>query len=202
MELLDLSNDVIRQIMIYYIDNSKINQNKIKFIGSHQLNEINEDINIITPPLYIACKCKETNNALPLISREDCNYVSIGGYTSLICACINEMSDIALKILDFECKPNQVNNAGYTALIYACRYEMSDVALKILNLDGNGKPDQVNGYGETALIWACENDMDCVALEILDFECSINQSNRFSDTALKCAQKNDMVDVVTKILHK
>jgi ankyrin repeat protein len=135
MKLFDFSSDVIRQIMIAYIDNSKINQIKIKFIGSHKLNDISDDINIEPPPMYNACKNKDTVNALLLINEEDTNYVNIYGYTLLMLACVYKMHDVALKMLNYDCKINQTNATNYTALMWACRNKMSDVALRILDFD-------------------------------------------------------------------
>jgi ankyrin repeat protein len=66
--------------------------------------------------------------------------VSNIGYTALMYACSNNMYEVALKILNFDCKTEQVGNDGYTALIYACEYNMPELAFKILNREYDSTP--------------------------------------------------------------
>jgi ankyrin repeat protein len=197
MELLDLSNDVLRQIMIYYIDNSKVNQKKIKLIGSQQLNGINEKINIREPKIISDFYCHSTVEI-----NEDDNYVDDDGYTTLMYACSYGISDVALKLLDMSnsfdiCKLKQVDKYGETALIIACQYRMSDVALKILNLKCNS--EYIDKHGNTALIWACINRMSEVALKLLNMDCEPEQINKLGVTASIYAQQNGMDEVIIKI---
>jgi hypothetical protein len=106
MELFDLSYDVIRQIMIFYIDNSEVNQNKIKFIGSRLLNEISKDINISRQKIFeLIIECKL--DAIQLTNEKDVDYVDKFGNTTLMCACWCRVTDVALKIVDVGdiCKP-------------------------------------------------------------------------------------------------
>lgn len=79
MELFNLSDDVICRIMIQYIDNSKVNQKKIKFIGSVRLNKISENIN--RPVLFG-------------VNKKDVDYVDENGNTTLMFACNRIMRDI------------------------------------------------------------------------------------------------------------
>jgi ankyrin repeat protein len=237
MELLELSKDVIRQIMICYCDNSKVNQNKIKFIGSKILNEISDEINIHESAFYEACKRNRETNALQLINDEDCSYVSERGYTPLFLTCVLNMNDVALKLLDMDCKIDQVtrsdNKTNCTPLLSACFNGMYDVANKILDLshrttvdeiDGNGhtslmyacrrknmlaiahrlleldcKPEQVDIHGMTALILACRFNLHDIALKLLDMDCKIDQVDGNNKTALMYAQKNKLYDVIAKI---
>lgn len=201
MELLDLSSDVIRQIMIYYIDNSKVNQTKISFIGSRQLNEINEEINIKEPLSFEAIKKGVTIE----MNEEDANYVDENGFTSLIVSCQNKMQDVALKLLEMNnsdniCKLEQVNKYGDTALMFTCLNNMSSVALELLNLGNICKPESITEYGYTALMWSCYSDMTDVALKILDMNCSPDQVDCDGHTALIFACKYEMSNVALKIL--
>lgn len=190
MELFDLSNDVIRQIMIFYIDDSKVNQNKIKIIGSQLLNDISNDIYISEQQFY----------NIFTINEENITYVDESGYTALMNVCYNKMTEMALEILNFDCKPNQVRINGYTALIYVCENGLTEVALKLLDLDC--KPNQVNNYCDTALILACKHGMTEVALKLLDLDCNPNHVDIIGYTALLYACDKNMPEVALKILDQ
>ena len=84
--------------------------------------------------------------------------------TALIYACKNKMTEVALKLLYMNCKPEQVNKYGNTALILAYSNGMKEVALKLLDMNCN--PEQVNKHGDTALILACDKGMTEVANKI------------------------------------
>jgi hypothetical protein len=116
MKLLGLSNDVIRQILIYYIKNSRVNQMKIEFIGSKLLNEISRNIYIEEQPLFIACKNNDVTNAINLVNENSAGYVSKNGETSLMFAYEFGMEEVTSKLLKFRCKYNQVSKDGNTAL--------------------------------------------------------------------------------------
>lgn len=205
MKLLDLSSDVLRQIMIYYIDNSKLNQKKIKFIGSKGLNGINETINIKKPRIYDVC-WNPNEEVSELISEEDTNYVDDYGDTFLMISCRNNIMKYICKILKFECKLWQVNETGNTALMYACRHKQTEVALKILEMDYKGtvagKPEQYDEYGCTALILACANKMSDVALKLVNMGniCNPNKVNRMGYTSLMIACKHKITEVALKLL--
>jgi hypothetical protein len=49
-------------------------------------------------------------------------------------ACDNEMSDVALRILDFDCSPKQVSKYGDSALNSARKNNMVEVITKISRL--------------------------------------------------------------------
>jgi ankyrin repeat protein len=165
MELLDLSHDVLRQIMIYYVNNSKVNQKKIEFIGSHKLNEVNNNINEIVPLLFDACKNNndrnmntlhgmfyDEKNALQLINEYDSTFIDEYGDTSLMWACRNAMFKVADKLLDIECLPGQINKDGNTALIYACNRGMTLTIEKLFKFDC--KRLHVNNKGKIANTWS------------------------------------------------
>jgi ankyrin repeat protein len=198
MELFDLSNDVIRQIMIFYIDDSKVNQNKIKIIGSQLLNDISNDIYIEKLQFFDTHKKKYIMDML--IDTEYVSRVDEYGYTDLMVVCIHEMMEVALKLLNVDCKPDQVNINEQTALIYACNMNMPKVALKLLDLDC--KPDHVNKSGDTALMSACENSMTEVALKLLDLDCNPNHVDIIGYTALLYACDKNMPEVALKILDQ
>jgi ankyrin repeat protein len=120
--------------------------------------------------------------------------------TALIYACKNKMTEVALKLLDMNCKPEQVNKHGNTALILAC-YKgkgMKEVALKLLDMNCN--PEQVNKHGNTASILACEKGMKEVVLKLLDMNCNSEQVNKNGNTALIYACSKGMTEVALKLL--
>jgi ankyrin repeat protein len=188
MELSDISHDVLRQILIYYIDNSKINQIKIKFIGSKVLNEVNNNIQLNKPPLYEACLIGSSGSAMNHI--DECDFVSENGYTPLMVACKHRMSELTLKILDDgnNCKGTAL---AVTGLTREC--EQDTVA---------GKVEQISKDGFTALIHACQNGMNATALKLLDTDCKPEQVNVHGDTASGWAFKYDMIDVIDKMQKK
>lgn len=57
------------------------------------------------------------------------------GNTALIISCINQMQEIALKLLDLDCKPKTMNKHNKTALHYAHKYNMISVMNKLLLLE-------------------------------------------------------------------
>jgi ankyrin repeat protein len=131
MELFDIPPDVIRQIMIFYIDNSKVNQKKIEFIGSRRLNEISESINInINIPTMLELLLSNDDDI------RDVDYVDGNGNTALIYACGCDLKKRALKILnmDCDCKLKQINIFGNSALICAQKNTMTEVIKKIQEL--------------------------------------------------------------------
>lgn len=184
MELFDLSRDVLRQIMISYVDNSKVNQVKIKFIGSNILNNINNDINFCEPELFHKFKCVCESDGI------------LGGHLNLSCAYIYDEIISLLLIDDYEC--SYIDENGFSLLMYACQTKASNVALKILEFDFN--LDQINKDGQTALMIACVNDMNTVALKLLDLNCKYNQIDKHNYSALFCACNHKMSDVACKIL--
>lgn len=225
MELLDLSRDVLRQIMIQYIDNSEINKIKVRFIGSKIFNDICDDIQLINSDMYVFM-----NDPRFSYIYEDTEYVDINGNTALILAIKSQIDHVVLKILDDVCKPEQVNKFNDTALTIACRCGMSKVALKILDISykpnykcnecdvllyacNNDMPDVVlkllnigfdikreDQTRITALIYSCKNQMSDFALKLLDAGCVPIHANTYDFTALYYACKNNMSEVALKLL--
>lgn len=83
------------------------------------------------PIFYELCK-KNDNKAIKYI--EGSTYVDADDYTALMYAYSNNMHYVALKLLDFECVPQQINAFSNTVLILACTQKMSDIALKMSNI--------------------------------------------------------------------
>jgi hypothetical protein len=137
---------------------------------------------------------------LELLTDENVSYVDEKGYTALMCAFIfygknpNYNSNILLKMLDMNCRPEQINNYGYTTLMYVFKYYGknpncdSNVILKMLDM--NCKQEHVDTVGYTALMYAFlyyGSNPNCnhrVLLKLLDMNCAPKQINRLCKTAL------------------
>ena len=116
----DLPYDILRYIIIKYIDNNNVNKKKLQMMGSHRINDMLTDIVLEVPQIYELCK----NVSMIIkgrINYEGSNYVDCDGYTSLMYACKNRKTKIALKLVTLKCVPEQVNKYGDTALIWACK---------------------------------------------------------------------------------
>jgi hypothetical protein len=127
--------------------------------------------------------------------------ISNRGSPTLIFACINKNTQLALAILATgNVNVSRVNNNGNTALIGACSKSLSEVALAIL-ATGLGKPEHINNDGNTALILACENNLSEVALAILATGLGKpEQANYTHNTALIWTCYSKMPDVALAIL--
>lgn len=128
---MDIPFDILRHIMIYYIDHNIIIYNKLVQMNSSVMRHIVSSIKIRVPKLFALCT--NNNKVLECHIINDCNYVSNDGITPLIYACKTNRDAIALQLLKFNCKPNYVDNENNTALIYACKNSMTKVALELLN---------------------------------------------------------------------
>jgi hypothetical protein len=195
MELLDLSHDVLRQIMIHYIDNSKVNQLKLKFIGSHLLNEIVFDSLLFqVPPLIDACIIFDNDLSFVQFDNIDCKYVDENGSTSLMYAIQNYKVDFAKRMLNYDCNLNQINRYDTDIFEIVCSHGMNDIAHIILN---NGYVLTQNNY--MSLLWSCVHRMNDIALKILDVRYNSDQVYKFKKLISQFAGRNEMLDVIEKM---
>ena len=119
--------------------------------------------------IYDSCKNNDIYNALRLLNEQNYNqidYIDEYGNTSLIWACRNSLSEVALEIIKTGlCKRDQIDHYGNTALIFACENKLKKVALEIIKTCRSNQ-NQVNNVGETALFWAYTNDLTEVEIEL------------------------------------
>jgi ankyrin repeat protein len=117
--------------------------------------------------------------------------------TALIWACINNMSTVALKLLEYPeiCGVGHISYTGNTALIWACTNNMESTALKILEYPEICRMGHINKKGDTALIVACTNNMESTALKILEYPeiCRMGHINKDGKTALTISEQNSMI---------
>lgn len=115
--------------------------------------------------LMSAIIVKNKNIAMEILKYP--NLCNIGMRTNqnesaLIQACRENMSDIAIKILEYPVKAGIYIISNYdknTALTYACRNNMSDVAMRILEFPNKNYINHVNTEGNSALLYAKVNNM-------------------------------------------
>jgi ankyrin repeat protein len=216
MKLLDLSTDVLRQIMIHYIDNSEVNKIKVNFIGSKNLIGICDLIQLSKFPLYYALiKCNTYNfitvDEIIALSDEKCDYVDINGNTALMLTYHNDTFNVASKIIDAGCElvQKKINNDDEITkrLVHVLS---SHMFRKILYKDC--KQDQVNIDGDTALMLTCKNNKSDIALKLLEMGSSCKGTaetvagkpdhvNTSGCTALLYACQNKMSEVALKLLN-
>jgi len=129
------------------------------------------------------------------------------GYTALMLACIHNIQDVAIKMLNnfgSKCNIGKANKRGDTALILACYRKLTDVALKIIE-ENDVKCDvgKANNSGCTALLWACTNNMSEVAIKMLTkfgAKCNVGKASNNGTTALFWACTNKLTDVAMTML--
>lgn len=212
MKFLDLSNDVLRQIMIHYIDNSEVNKIKIKFIGSKQLNIVNNDIHINIPNLFQAKK---------LINKfTDKIDTHIFDVSYKICGTDIQMTDIYMYVRkDLVSDETLIGITAYidihnTGILSKMNINISDIIISncdrattfnyvnlttIMHVNNEYECKYVDGNGDTSLTYACRNYYNDVALVLLEFDCVPYQVNRDGQTALSYARLNGIKDVVKKL---
>ena len=50
-----------------------------------------------------------------------------------ILACFNNMTEVALRLLDMDSQPQQVNNRGHSTLTYAVENNMTEIIERLTN---------------------------------------------------------------------
>ncbi len=105
------------------------------------------------------CQSKNTAGALELLNTRDCALSSGTDFTALMTACIYEMSEVALKILENEGGIDSVGDVyeDLTALIIACHHNLPEVIMKILEY--NCCINYINPSGHSALNVACKHGL-------------------------------------------
>ena len=113
--------------------------------------------------LISAIKEKKNKKILKLIENTEINVnvninVDDGREMALNWACIFEMSDVAIKLIDrmSNCAINKWYEEGKTALYWACIHKMTDVAIKLIDRMSD---EVINKTGEMALHWTYSHKM-------------------------------------------
>ena len=116
-------------------------------------------------------------------------------------ACIEDNSELAIKLIEQGADVNYVDDGHDTVLMCACRHGLGDVALRLIAAGAN--VNYMNDDHNTALIYACcSNNFVKVALKLIDFGANVNQVNDREDTALICACQVGLGDVALRLIEK
>ncbi len=124
--------------------------------------------------------------------------------TALIWAIEKKLSDVAMKILEFnpdDILLNLIKNEQ-TILMIAAKNGLDNVTLRILQID-TIDTSVFDNYGNTVLHYACLSNLTNVALELLNKsadDISLEQVSKTGFTSLMIACENKMEDVAIKIL--
>jgi ankyrin repeat protein len=186
----------------------RIKNKKCPYCKEDFLFEINMEV-YMNNTIYGACKKGDSEKALDLLRNnkyDKIDYIDKDDYTTLMWACRNNLSEVALEILKLDMNkslPERINKYGCTALIFATDNKMSEVSFELIKL-GREKciPQQIYNR-DTALIHACANRLSGVALELLKFGpeyCPLKLVGSCGNTALMLACQHDLEEVALEII--
>jgi ankyrin repeat protein len=185
------------------VRNNKISKNDINNEILNNFKKIqlfNDLINLI--------KQKKSKEALLLLNNNKiyssfCK-LTIEGFTPLMYACMYELEDVALSIINTGySNANHVSNSNFTALIYAIYNNLEKIAKVIItNFDFN--LEHIDQFGNNALIHACKSGNENIALFIIRTnmkKCNFMKKNNIGKNALMYAVEKNL-DIVSYELNK
>jgi len=189
-------NNEIKQDDIIFINNDCIGC--VKGLGNTKLMHfINE---------------KNSKAAIILLNNHNIKneiHINNFGETALMLACIEELEDVALVIIDklgYGCYPGYYDREKNTALLFACEKNMEKVCLQMIDRFGKDcRPDIITRDKKSVLLMACECGLTKIALKMIDtfdWDCMPKHIDYDDDSALKIAIDNNMMEVVKKLLEK
>ena len=153
-------------------------------------------------------------NDIPIIllkSGAQIHHIDTHGFTALTCACMRNMTDLALKILDYDIPTTTLNaitcSNKSNALLFACENNMITVVTKLLALP-NINLANINKKGETALIVACMcKNIDIILLLLHSYKHDnhyyiIDRKDNQGNCALFYACKENLSDVIFEFMKR
>ena len=153
-------------------------------------------------------KKSNSEEALFLLENNK-NYLSlckstIKGFTVLMFACIYQLEDVALAIINTGySNPNHVSESSFTALIYAINNNLDRVAHALIT-NPESNLGYIDTFGNNALIHACKRNNENIALFIIRTNregYNPQQKNYLKKNALMYAIENKL-DMVAYELNK
>jgi ankyrin repeat protein len=129
---------------------------------------------------------------------------TIRGFTPLICACMYQLEDVALAIINTGySKPGHVTDSNFTALIYAINNNLEKVSYALIT-NPESNIEHIDGFGNNSLIHACKKRNENIALFIIKHnneQFNIYQKNNIGKNALMYAVENNL-NLVSLELNK
>lgn len=161
------------------------------------------DSDMRTALIYAVCSnLSEIALKILDISLLNHTYVSVGHISRLLqTACLNGMSAVALKLLEYNCSSDRVIGGDDCCLTFACISRMPNVILKMLDCGYN--PNIIDEYsGDTPLMYACDGSMFDVAMKLIELNVPLDIVNKKGETALIRACRHNMSSVIIVMLDK
>ena len=157
--------------------------------------------------MHLACYNSMKEEAMILLNHDinsSLNCITNLGYTALSFACGKNLSQVALKILEYPNIQNynaKVTSDGKTAFLYVCDNNMIDVGLKLLSkLTENDLCQEYNN--RTYLMHAIATHNVTLAKEILNISnCNIEFTNNNGATAFDLAYDRHLTDLYMKMIY-
>lgn len=130
--------------------------------------------------------------------------LSIKGFTPLMFACMYQLEDVALAIINTGySKPGHVSDSTFTALNYAIYNNLEKVAYALI-IDPNSNLGHIDQFGNNALIHACKAGNEKIVLFIIrnnNKRCNLELKNNIGKNALMYAVENNL-NIVAFELNK
>ena len=98
---------------------------------------------------------------------------------SLLIACKNKNSKLALELIKNNEDNRQYDSYGNSALMWACLNKMDKVALQIIEKD-DSNIGHYNKNGDTALMYACLINESCGEKKIQGNKSLMNECNKYN----------------------
>jgi len=151
----------------------------------------------------VALALLETGHARP-------KFVTSDGGSALLFACVHDMAQLALAILNRTGGAEAENvfvPDGQTAFLGACKNGMKEVAMRLLH-QGHALPEVINRKGESALLLACsQKKMTDVAMAMIPLLVAsghadvIGHANSEGETALLWACYNNKEELALRLIE-
>ena len=141
-------------------------------------------------PLMVACEHRHENIAALLLNHSlaDPNLQDEIGFTALMIACQQQLTQTVSLLLSSGADPNLQNNCGQTALMISCVTWGSlelDNSVPLLLVSAGADPNTQDKHGSTALMIAVHHEYISGVRILLNTQAHVNIQNTHGYTALR-----------------